>query len=645
MAWSQHLSQREGTADVRLSNRCFWIALSLIAAVAVFVRLVVGWDLLLTPKVADPPHGSDMRTYLDLATSILKGQLPHHFYFQPFYYTIFLPVVFTLFGRSPMALMIVQAIIGGLTVLVIGWTAARLFGRGAGVFAAACIAMARYHIFKTQFALSDVLGAFWVTAAAAVAIWALERSGWQRWALLGLIVGCGTATRGNIVVLIPGVLGVLVWRFRGERRRLIGYAMTFLALTMVTPLPFSLYNWRQVGRWTGPATEAEPTLALGNNPESPPGSFVYSPTSRTWTQAALRQAPERVSVPRAFLGWLRHEPLAWVELKFRAALLFWSPLEIHNNADITSDGAPSHLLRSRILLLRTGWLLSLGLAGIALALLNPTTRRSPPVLFLVFCVIALFATTAAILVVARYRLTLIPLLCVFAGYALSSLLKDIRALRWLDGSWSDRRRALVTLSLLLLCPVFVFRGLQFYQNRLESSIIRHVRPHGVLADAGLERIVYDHGPRPLGGWELVDLPAHLTTTLRKTFSLPQRSELDGLQPLRLRVPLLVQTPGTVSVEVHWQGTSRRATASFQALWDVQWIEVDLGRHRGDFHDRILAMDILIRPDGPETSTWIDVRRSYGRTSFSMPGSSFRTPPAGAESCVELVLGSVESRRA
>ena len=101
-----------------------------IAAAGMVLRLFVSWELLLNdPAVTNPPAETDMATYFALSDGILQGKFPETFYYQPFYYTLFLPFC-RLFGSygGCVATAILQSILGGITVFLAGRSAMRIAG-------------------------------------------------------------------------------------------------------------------------------------------------------------------------------------------------------------------------------------------------------------------------------------------------------------------------------------------------------------------------------------------------------------------------------------------------------------------------------------------------------------------------------------
>jgi Flp pilus assembly protein TadD len=120
------------------------------------------------------------------------------------------------------------------------------------------------------------------------------------------------------------------------------------------------------------------------------------------------------------------EPLAFLRLLGRKALLFWGPAEISNNKILTEHRRASPTLR---LGLDFATILALALLGLA----HPALRRGPgrdAFLLVLGWIVVYFASYLPFFVAARFRLPLLPLLALLAGCGLHLLFSALADRRW-----------------------------------------------------------------------------------------------------------------------------------------------------------------------------------------------------------------------
>lgn len=141
-------------------------------------------------------------------------------------------------------------------------------------------------------------------------------------------------------------------------------------------------------------------------------------------------SPSEVSAYWYDRAWefIRGEPLAFLRLLVKKFYLFWTHFEIANNLSYYWFERSSLVLK----MLPVGfWLVGpLGLAGAAVAWKEPKARL--PILFLLlYCTV-----TIAFFVTDRFRLPVVPVLCIFAGYVVhkTSVYLMMRHWRSLVGS-------------------------------------------------------------------------------------------------------------------------------------------------------------------------------------------------------------------
>ena len=125
-------SKKSAAAGIR-SGRGFLLMLVAMAGLALLLRLGVwaelgavngGRNSLYTPSVF-----TDLATYMKLGREIAAGEYSGPFYYQPFYYAVFLPVCYWLSAGSIGFVIFVQSLLGAGTSWFAGLAAARLFGR------------------------------------------------------------------------------------------------------------------------------------------------------------------------------------------------------------------------------------------------------------------------------------------------------------------------------------------------------------------------------------------------------------------------------------------------------------------------------------------------------------------------------------
>ncbi len=607
-------------------TRNFLLGLAALALLGLLLRLKLSFDLQHSPAVQQPSRGTDMATYFRLAQEILRGDWPEHFYFQPFYYAVFLPLLFLLAGLRAWSVMLAQALLGAACVWLTGLVGARLYGRRAGLAAAALLALARFHILYTPFMLFEVLQSFWLVLLLHLCLRAYDHNRGRDWALAAVVLSAAILTRGNALLLAPLLLALLGWRNRRRPARAAGLAATVLILVYLPQLPFALRNFHHYGRWTGPSSAQDAVLALGNSPEAPPGGLVYPPTYERWMAEANRPPAERTPVSRQILRWARREPLAFLELKLRTFVLFWDWQEIPNNINVLAFRQSSRLLRSS-LLLDFALLGPLAIAGLALTIPRRSLRRWLATAFpLVHCL-----GTVIFYILARFRLPAVPLLCIFGGAAISLAIGRLLAYRRCPGSRPAAALLRVVLALAFGLAL-AWGAYPAYELYLGPRLLRLARPAGTIVEAGNQLLVFDHGsPAPFGWFTLV---------------------LDS-QPVVVVKKLLVPA------DRHWAGQAGAGTVEF-AFLGQPGSELELRFPTAAGPDQILRRQLPDRPpphwlpmpwafddDGNVVASFtirvlsghlalaVDRTRNYRRTLVGPANQSLS--PADFEAVARLVL--------
>lgn len=604
-------------------HRRLLMGLFLVSLLALALRLWVCGELAGTPAVVHPLDVTDMDTYRRLATEILHGKWPEVFDYQPLYYTVLLPLALLLSPQSPWGAMILQALLGTAACLLAGLSAARLYGRRAGILATLFLALARYHIFYTPFLLLEVLFSFWTALALYAVILLLEKATWRRGALAGFAVAGALLTRGNALLWLPGILVALCVRCRREPRRLSVVLAALLAAFLLPILPYAIHNSRATGKLCGASVAGGKVLSLGNSPEAPAGGLEYPRTYHEW---ARQEAEEGVGVPRQILSWAAREPLAFLELKFRALLLFWDHVEIPNNISLEVDGRESALLQCP-LLLPWSFLASLALAEL-LRTLRPRRRVQWGVLWMT---VAFWGATSAFYLLARFRVAALPILAVLAaGFAIRVWI----LVRRLAAVTPALKHGLMRMGFLFLVAFYLVNfAHDTYASYGMPAVFRALRPNGLALEFPAERVLYDHGPLGFGGSMLYEEPLGAPLRLEKTFRPPEAWQTGQVSPVCILVralpATLQETRGTPSDRaIRWNGQELAAKAQWLRERDAWWLRLDFPAPIAP--ECVLSLELPAR-----ARLFLDVQRQYGNT--RLQGQEFPY----AEAVAEMVLSNHE----
>lgn len=349
-----------------------------------------------------------------------------------------LGVVYRLAGPSPLAIQLLQALLGGLTAALVTVLASRLGGRSAGLVAGLAWSLFWPSIYYAGELLPDTLGCALIVAAAVPLERAVARGGAARWVAGALALGLAGLIKPNALLLAPWpVVAVLLvpGLERPVRRRRAATALLVPgAAVLLLAAGTGLYAGDHGG---GSAHFAAKSLWDGNHA----GADGINPFMEEYEQVLRWEVwddPEDSgAIARAFRAdlwsFVREQPGAFLGLQVRKAVIFVSHHEVGNNATIPWRRARSPVLAPPVWL-GFGALLVLAAPGLAV-----TTRRWREQVLPLGWLLTWSASIVAILVAGRYRLPAAALLCCLAGLGVHSVLRGIRT--------KDRRALVVAAAL------------------------------------------------------------------------------------------------------------------------------------------------------------------------------------------------------
>jgi 4-amino-4-deoxy-L-arabinose transferase-like glycosyltransferase len=201
----------------------------------------------------------DARGYDTWARQLAAGDwIGTEVFYQAPLYPYFLGAVYSMFGGDLLIVRVVQANLGSVSCVFVGYTAAYLFGSRAGVVAGLALAFYAPAIFFDSLIQKSVLDVLFVSAVLALLAYlstgfkdAPYEAGAARhqrcaWIALGLAAGCLSLTRENALVL-PVVIAAWAWFAEPGGRMSRATAVALLAGGMVAViLPVAVRNYVSV---------------------------------------------------------------------------------------------------------------------------------------------------------------------------------------------------------------------------------------------------------------------------------------------------------------------------------------------------------------------------------------------------------------
>lgn len=407
----------------------------------------------------------DPAVYLNRAWGILSGVLvpPHAFFHSCPFYPFVLALIERVVGAGLTPVRIVQALVGLGSVALVYQLGRITVGRVAGLIAAFfAAAYGPFLFFEAE--LLEITIVLAAVEGGLVLLLAAARSGraWQA-AAAGALLGLAGLGKPNILLFAPAAAGWLyvvlrrgwtstetrtaVARESGaagrrkpsgrqpfERRRAACVALLVFVAAGVVVLPATVHNWRASGDLIPVSSNGGINLYIGNHPGAQ-GVFDVPPSMRFDLRVASKAVAERAvgrelsdgEVSDYWAGlafrFMRSDPGAAVRITARKFVLFWNHFEIPNHYDMNfvADFAPVLAVTPS----RFAVVAPLGLLGLALAL-----RARKRVGLLVVFGVVFMGSVLPFFITARYRLAIVPILLVGAGFAVEWFADVVRRRAW-----------------------------------------------------------------------------------------------------------------------------------------------------------------------------------------------------------------------
>ncbi|MHC4302228.1 MAG: tetratricopeptide repeat protein, partial [Planctomycetota bacterium] len=408
-----------------------------IFVLALSVRLIYLCESSANPSFTAPTV--DSGTYHRIATALAeKGAMNDEFFWQPFFYPVFLSAVYSACNLSILCAKVIQVLLGCATCLLTYQLAKKSFGWGVAILSGVVTALYGPLIFFETELLATGWAAFWSVILLLLFLKASSGKSVLLFVVLGI---CGALSILTRPTFIPFFTAAVVWLavvFRrggmgwdGLALRLVGMLTGFI----VAALPVAALNYRITGRFGILPATGGINFYIGNNPD-----YSKTVTARPgWGWEELTRLPERDGVRggiweqqeyfnRKVTDFVLNEPLAFIRGLGHKSVQFLSSRELPRNVSIYVFRKWSCLLGLLTWEVRGfgfpfGVLLPLALLGLV-----SYWRQTPtPIkLFLLLYPLSIIL----VFIAARYRAPIVPVMSIPASAGFISLVRTIHRLDW-----------------------------------------------------------------------------------------------------------------------------------------------------------------------------------------------------------------------
>ncbi len=204
-------------------------------AARVLYALLIGTQ----PTVNPDPVTYDLR----VAERLASGESAVSDPFSPMApgYPFLLAIILKIFGGGPWAFILLNAFLGGATVVLIHRLGEYFVGRGAGLFSAVWLAAYVHHIHFASLAVRDVTVAFLLAFLCHFAVRPFDRFRNAVW--IGLIATALVHTSPQFLLLLPPLTIYFLVALNRHRLINIQYTFIFVLTVMTVSLPWTLRNY------------------------------------------------------------------------------------------------------------------------------------------------------------------------------------------------------------------------------------------------------------------------------------------------------------------------------------------------------------------------------------------------------------------
>ncbi len=480
----------------RWKNRADWLQLGMVVGVALALRVAFYClNRTFNPTFYFPVM--DSLYHHEWALDLVAGGTPGtDAFFRGPLYPYFLAVLYKMSGSSIAFVVLIQHLIGALTAGVVYLTARELFSRSVSLVAGLSVALYWVLVFMEGDLLLETLFIFFNSLSLLLLTMGIRRRRLSLLAAGGLALGLATITRPSVMVFFPAVpLAIwLAWRRSstsarpaaggadgapapsgrgviGDRTRRAAFSgwirqSMVVAIACALPiLPVMIRNYAVARAIVPVGASGGVNFYIGNNPVSDGSTAIVPGTRADWWggyEDAIAIAEKDVGrkltlaevsdyyFDRGF-EYIRENPSEATAHMLKKFQMFWGAGERANDKYIYFFW---HLAKMKYVPLPGFWLVA------PLAILGGVLlwrRRRDLSMFYLF--VGLYSVgVIAFFVNARFRLPIVPILCMFAAYGAMYL--------WL--AFREKQFGLVKALLVVAAAAALVNSDYLYQKQMRA---------------------------------------------------------------------------------------------------------------------------------------------------------------------------------
>ena len=504
----------------------------------------------------------DAAAYDTWARTIASGNwIGDKVFYQAPLYPYSLATIYVLFGRSIAIVQYVQAVFGVMSCLLAADAARRLFSPRAGFVAGVLLALYPPAIFLETLIQKSALDELLLC----LLLWLIARDieCVRRWTavFVGFASGALILNRENAAVLVVPLAAWVATRPHGSHSRQM---LAFAGAVAIVLAPVAARNRIVGGEWTITTAQFGPNFYIGNNRDA---DGTYRPLIPWRGNASFEQNDATALAEReigrtltpgdvsAFyrnrvLEFIETDPLRWVHLLARKAILTFNAVEIPDTEDQYTSARWSWILR-----LDAVWnfatLFAFALVGAWCA------RRTWKRIWILLAIVAAYAASLVLFYVfARYRFILVPPLILLAAFALSEITAFLRS----------RPRTEIVACGAIVAMVVVACGRPAVPRSQLEALMRFNTGVGLQAEGRLDEAIAEFRAAAALHPAMPQVHYDLGIALRESGRLPE-----ALAELREAVRWAPRDPralNNLGVALGQAGTTDEAAQCFRAALEV-----------------------------------------------------------------------------